>query len=176
MEEVKKYILENGGITLNNNGEICDLKNGYIVSTPSYEFITEKINTTISQLNEYLKIIKGCNDLYVGAWYNNGLYYVDINIYCKNKKDAVRIAKNNLQLAIFDLKKGTAIDLNYNISFYTMYDKHFNYKMQFDSLDEISNYLNISKNYLKVAISQNKLINNKYLVFNDSMNIKELAI
>ena len=48
-----------------------------------------------------------------GGWYNkeNNQFYFDATIICKDRETAVKIAKENKQLAIYDLNTGTEIDL-----------------------------------------------------------------
>lgn len=48
-----------------------------------------------------------------GGWKNekNGMFYFDATIICKDRETAIKLAKENKQLAIYDLNTGTEINL-----------------------------------------------------------------
>lgn len=108
---IKKIIIEDGGITLNSDGKIAELKNGYMVSLDGYEKKLKSIKLVdLKQVKSYLKTAKKLN-AYVGFWLDDNTIYLDISININNKKIALKTAKENKQLAIFNCKKKESIYL-----------------------------------------------------------------
>ena len=111
LKELKNYIIENDGLTLSSDGEIANLKTGYMVSLSGYEKVIKDIKfLELAQVKSYLKKAKRLN-AFVGFWVDDGKIYLDLSINISNKKEALKIAKNNKQLAIFDCKKLVSIHL-----------------------------------------------------------------
>jgi hypothetical protein len=96
MKELKKYIeevtMKNKGISINNNYEIP--KNGYMVAVKNCNSIEGMLKVELKK-NEYY-----------GTWLDvedNNKLYCDISLNIENKEDALKIAKELDELAIFDL-------------------------------------------------------------------------
>ena len=180
---LKDYIKENGGATLDYKGDFMELKKGYIVSTPQNEYKTDDLDNAINKMMIYLDYIKKDSNLYVGCWYDNGTYYIDINIYIMNKKEALKVGKNNQQKAMFDIAKNDSIYLDYNIKFYTLYEvikdddnNIIDYKpiKQFDKLEDVKKEFKKSYDYIRHLISDNYILNDRYILKSDIINIKEI--
>jgi hypothetical protein len=96
MKELKKYIekvtIENKGISINNNYEIP--KNGYMVAVKNCNSIEDMLKVELKE-NEYY-----------GTWLDvedNNKLYCDISLNIENKEEALKIAEELDELAIFDL-------------------------------------------------------------------------
>lgn len=164
IEEIKKYILENNGITLNFKREIAT-KKGYCVSVAKYEYITKDINNVMIKLDEYIEISKKKKAYNVGVWFDNGVYYVDISIIFKDKKRALEFGKKQHQLAIFDNVKGVSLYLNnYKFkTYYTFYNKANNdlkYICELTKIDDVVKYFNLKNKKVASAFVNNKCENN----------------
>lgn len=102
LKKLKEMIIENEGLTLTSEGEIASLKNGFMVSLYGYEKVIKDIKyLELAQVKSYLKKAKKLN-AFVGFWIDEGKIYLDISVNVGDKKEALRIAKENKQLAIFD--------------------------------------------------------------------------
>lgn len=111
LKEMKKLIIERNGLTIDENGEIAKLSKGYMVSLYGYEKVISDIKyLELAQVKRYLKLAKKLN-AFVGFWIDKNKIYLDLSINISNKKEALKIAKNNKQLAIFDCKKLVSIHL-----------------------------------------------------------------
>lgn len=164
IEEIKNYILENNGITLDSD---CQLNNkkGYCVSIAKYEYITKNINDVMIKLDEYLKISQKNKAYNVGVWLDNETFYVDISIIFKDKKKALEFGKKQHQLAIFDNVKNVSLYLNnYNFkTFYTFYRKVNNdlkYICELTKIDDVVKYFNLKNKKVASMFINNKCENN----------------
>ena len=186
LKDIKEYIKENKGITLDiNTMKNTTKKSGFSVSLAGYETKEKSINKTMEIVKEYIKAVKdlGKNNLFVGVWYDEKTqyYYIDISIIINKRREAERIAKENKQLAIYDLKNNDSIYLNYNIKFYSIYKKIYNnngvlineiIETTKDTIKEVINYTQLEKREVYNII--NKKVNNiKYDIFIDSISINE---
>lgn len=112
LKYLKNMIVENDGLTLSSDGEIANLKTGYMVSLSDYEKEIKNIKfLKLAQVKSYLKKAKKLN-AFVGFWVDNNKIYLDLSINVSNKKEALKIAKINNQLAIFDCKNLVSVYLN----------------------------------------------------------------
>ena len=116
-----KEILKNGGATLDYNYNNFNANVGYMVSLDGYEAKIdinniEAIKKEIETKKEIAQKVNG----YVGLWTDSGLMYVDISKYIIDYNEALETARNNKQLAIYDLKNDKSIYLNYK-TYYTLY-------------------------------------------------------
>lgn len=96
---LKKLIQENpDGFTANSNGEKLNLNSGYAVSITQN---TGKINAIINKILEMPKPLEPFN---YGGWENTEkkTYALDITLIKEKKEDALKIASENNQIAIFD--------------------------------------------------------------------------
>nr|DAW49860.1 MAG TPA: hypothetical protein [Caudoviricetes sp.] len=102
--ELKQMVKDNGGFSINPLGE-CP-KTGYMVSVRDLY----KINLDIidqDDVNFASDIAKEVNG-YIGGWLDTQSdspfnFYMDISINIQNKEQALKIARENNQLAIFDV-------------------------------------------------------------------------
>lgn len=147
-------IIKNGGATLDCNYNNFNSNIGYMVSIKGQEVKVNKndiqeIKKEIEKKREFVQDKKG---LYIGLWLDNDMMYIDVSIHIIDYMEALEVARNNEQLAIFDLKKKDSIYLNY-IKYYTLYkvikDSNNNiidYKLikQYDKKEEIRKELNAS--------------------------------
>lgn len=159
LKDIKEYIKENRGITLDiHTMKNTAKKSGFSVSLAGYETKEKSIDKTIEVLKEYIKVVKNFkkDNLFVGVWYDEktSYYYIDISIIVNKKREAERIAKDNKQLAIYDLKNNDSIYLDYNIKFYSIYKKIYNndgvlineiIETTKDTIKEVINYTQLEK-------------------------------
>lgn len=163
-EEIKKYILENNGITLNFKREIAT-KKGYCVSIAKYEFTTNNIDDVMIKLDEYIEISKKKKAYNVGVWLDNGIYYVDISLIFKNKTKALEFGKKQHQLAIFDNVKGVSLYLNnYKFrkyyTFYKIVNNDLRYMCELTKIDDVVKYFNLKNKEVASKFVNNKCNNN----------------
>lgn len=149
-----KEILKNGGATLDYNYNNFNASIGYMVSLRGQEKKVnknniEEIKKEIEKKRDFIKDKKG---LYIGLWVDNDIMFIDVSTHIIDYLEALEIARNNEQLAIYDLKNDKSIYLNYK-TYYTLYKviKNKNndivdYKVikQFDKKEEIRKEINAS--------------------------------
>lgn len=147
-------IIKNEGATLDKNYNNFNSNNGFMVSIKGQEIKVNKndiqgIKKEIEKKRDFIGNKKG---LYIGLWLDNEIMYVDVSIHIIDYMEALEIARNNEQLAIFDLKNKDSIYLNY-IKYYTLYrvikDSNNNiidYKLikQYDKKEEIKEEIKAS--------------------------------
>lgn len=186
--DIKKIIIE-GGATLNKNGEDFVSNKGFMVSIKGQEVKVDKndiqgIKKEIEKKREFIKDKKG---LYIGLWLDSDIMFIDVSIHILDYNEALEVARDNDQKAIFDLKNKTSIYLNYS-KYYTLYnvikDEEGNitdYKIikQYNNIEEIIKDLNIKKQTLYNCISKNlddvhQLIFNRLALVVDKISEEEL--
>lgn len=184
--DIKKIIVE-GGATLNKYGEDFISNKGFMVSVFGAEFKTTDEEKAKSKIEEYLEKIQTEEGLFVGVWVDEGEVYTDLSIHIMDYNEALEVARNNKQKAIFDLKNKTSIYLNYT-RYYTLYRvikddegniKDYRIKKQYNKLEEIIKDLNINKQTLYNCISKsldevNQLIFNKWALVVDRISEEEI--
>ena len=107
--------LENyGGATLDTDGSnITDLS-GYMVSLAGFETKMKRGDLNFSIFKNYLKKAKN-KGAYAGYWIDHEDFdtlYIDVSVCFKKKSEALRFAKSQNQLAIYDFKNEKTIYLN----------------------------------------------------------------
>lgn len=186
IKDIKEYIKENKGITLDiNTMKNTSIKNGYSVSLAGYETKEKNIDKTMETLKEYIKAVKDLkkNNLFVGVWYDEKTqyYYIDLSMIINKRREAETTAKNNKQLAIYDIKNNKSIYLDYNIKFYSIYKKIYNnndvlinevIETTKDTIKEVINYTKLQKKEIYNIIN-NKVENKKYNIFIDYISIND---
>ena len=107
INEILKGIEANGGITYNiSQGNLAGTDNYAVSIYPDREVITEgpvdfdRLENFIINNEDLLNDPKNS----FGSWINNGKIYLDVIVTVPNKEEALRLAHQNNQLAIFDLK------------------------------------------------------------------------
>lgn len=147
-------IIKNGGATLDKNYNNFNSDSGFMVSLKGQEIKVnvsniEDIKKEIEKKREFIGNKKG---LYIGLWLDSDIMYIDVSIHIIDYLEALEIARNNDQLAIYDLQKNDSIYLNY-IKYYTLYrvikDSNNNitdYKLikQYDKKEEIKKEIKAS--------------------------------
>lgn len=96
-----KQVKINGGLTVSPNGEVANFKRGYQVSIKDIVVIPLYKARKAQLLNILATIDK---ETYLGLWISQNKLYIDCSIYLSNKKDAVKLGKQNNQIAIFNWK------------------------------------------------------------------------
>ena len=190
-DKMIKKMIKNGGATLDTNYNNFNSSIGYMVSLDGYEAKIdinniEAIKKEIETKKEIAKKFKGA---YVGLWVENRLLYVDISKHIKNYNRALEVARNNKQLAIYDLKNDKSIYLNYK-TYYTLYkviknkdNDIIDYRVikQYDNKEEIKKEINASiktiDNIIYKSFKQyekRKKDYQGYILVSDKISIQEL--
>ena len=147
-------IIKNEGATLDYNYNNFSSNVGFMVSLKGQEVKVDKnnieeIKKEVEKKREFIKDKKG---LYVGLWLDNEIMYIDVSIHIIDYMEALEVARNNDQKAIYDLQKNNSIYLTY-LKYYTLYrvikDSNNNiidYKLikQYDKKEEIQKELEAS--------------------------------
>lgn len=147
-------IIENEGATLDYNYNNFKSDKGFMVSIKGQEVKVDKnnieeIKKEIEKKREFIKDKKG---LFIGLWLDNDIMFIDVSIHIVNYSDALEVARNNDQLAIYDLKNNDSIYLNY-LKYYNLYrvvknkdNEIIDYKLikQYDKKEEIKKELKAS--------------------------------
>ncbi len=107
-------IVENKGGSYNFVTGDFNPTTGFMVSIKGCESrsLLSKFDKTV--LNYFLveNIDKLCLDVYyLGAWIEGDNIYLDVSVRELNKSRALKLAKTNKQLAIYDCETGVAIHL-----------------------------------------------------------------
>lgn len=112
LQNVLESALKDKGISYNINTSACNLDHGYMASRYGCETISETLNLDIiiayikhraSELSEL--------DAYLGIWYKNNQWYLDVSEHFLNRNMAIKYGKANKQLAIWDCELGEEIPL-----------------------------------------------------------------
>ena len=96
-EKTIESIIKNGGGNL-KDWQPVNYSNGYMVAIKKGAIIN--VNDTAS----IIKFINSVNGS-CGLWVNNGFMYIDISINIQDKKEALQLASELKELAIFDCKE-----------------------------------------------------------------------
>lgn len=110
--ELKQMVKNNGGFSVNTNGD--SPKSGYMVSIRDlYKIDIDLIDQ--SDIDFASNIANQVNG-FIGGWLdvndtNINNFYMDISINIQNKEKAIELAKQNNQLAIYDVSSGESIYL-----------------------------------------------------------------
>lgn len=147
-------IIENKGATLNYNLDNFNSDKGFMVSIKGQEAKVNKndiqgIKKEIEKKREFIGNKKG---LFIGLWLDNDIMFIDVSIHIIDYLEALEVARNNDQLAIYDLKNNDSVYLTY-LKYYSLYrvikqdNKIIDYKLikQYDKKEEIKKELKASK-------------------------------
>jgi len=105
MEDIKKYIIDNKGITI-INGSIKEYKKGFTLATDKSRYVIKK---------SLLKTLQYINDNKLknyGVWYDEDIkaYGIDTDIIRVNKKsEAVKLCKLYNEKAFFQWKNKKSV-------------------------------------------------------------------
>lgn len=98
-------IEQEGGFTYRFGAEIPT--SGYMVSTIDQEEVYDLNEIIITDVvDEYLmnhNWVLVYDDLYIGAWVDNGKLYLDVSAHVEEEEEAICLGKRNNQLGIFCL-------------------------------------------------------------------------
>lgn len=187
-----KEIIKNGGATLDTNYNNFNSSIGFMVSLFGYE---TKLNINniegIKKEIENKKTEAKKRNAYIGLWVDNGLMYLDISKHIIDYNKALETARENEQLAVYDLKNDKSIYLSYE-KYYSLYKvirnadneiidyrivKQYNNKREIEkeisaSIKTINNIIYKSfKQYEKRGKSYND-----YILISDKISIQELEL
>lgn len=96
-----KQIIENGGATLNSNGQAVNFARGYQVSAKDIcEITIKKANKILRVVNRLLKSVSASE--FVGIWINNGVAFVDVSERIDKLSDAMNAGITRGQWSIYD--------------------------------------------------------------------------
>ena len=114
----KNSIIGTGGATYNLLTGEFNPDRGFMVSIKGHESKSDYNENNLQYtIAKYIRIkadliLSGENrDLFLGAWIDNGLLYLDVSIHIESRPEAILQAQANEQLAYFDCNLGEAIDL-----------------------------------------------------------------
>lgn len=98
-----ELIRTNKGFTATHTGVALRLSIGYMVSLEGYEVQvklgdTDKIRLAIKQYG----VLAKAQQKYIGAWVHQGLLYLDLSERYFTASEALKQAKKNNQLAVFN--------------------------------------------------------------------------
>ena len=182
MENLKNDILKNGGFTIDSEYQKINKKDGYMVSLLGYEtqLSIKNIDKIDGIIEKYKKIIGNKKNMYIGAWLDNDIIYIDISKHIEKKYNAIQYGIKNRQLAIYDIKNDTCIDLLKNVYIVYKYNKINNdiiYYKEFNSLKDIEKSFNI-KNACQYIIKDidniNILLKDNFIIVNDKISYNEI--
>lgn len=192
--ETKKImeIIENEGATLDYNYNDFKSNRGFMVSLKGQEVKVNKndikgIKKEIEKKREFIKDKKG---LFIGLWLEDDMMYIDISIHIIDYLEALEVARNNEQKAIFDLKNKNNIYLTY-VKYYTLYrvvkdsdNNIIDYKLikQYDTKEDIRKELKASiktiDNIIYKTFNQyetRKKDFQNYILISDKITLEELT-
>ena len=192
-DKMIKEMIKNGGATLDVNYNNFNASAGYMVSIKGHE---KKININDienikKEIIKKMELIKRKKSYFVGLWVDNELMYIDISKHIIKYNRALEVARNNKQLAIYDLKNNKNIYLNYK-TYYTLYkiirnkdNDIIDYKIvkQYDKKEDIKKEINASIKTIDNIIYKNFAQYEKrkkdyqgLILISDKISIEELEL
>lgn len=112
---IAKHVMENGGATIKSDLTIANYTTGYGVgagniSTTEYKNIKGLIIAIAYGYEEFIKENLP-KQAHFGLWIDNGKLYIDKSMVIVEKGNAMEIAKQNNELAIWDFATNESIYL-----------------------------------------------------------------
>lgn len=110
---IKDTLKNNGGSFNVSKSKIKKPLNGFMVSIKDLIIVNKKdfnVKLLKSLVKNNFTLLKS-NENYLGTWEDNGKIYIDISSNFNNLDEALKVAEDNKQLAIFDLQKMESIYL-----------------------------------------------------------------
>lgn len=91
------------------NGGYSELNGAYMVAFKEHERIVPRETFKADILERYKKEVARP----IGTWYNkeDGMVYLDVSIPFEDRREALKFASDNQQLAIYDTKNNQSIYL-----------------------------------------------------------------
>jgi len=118
IKQILAHVKKQGGATLNLDETFFTPKQGYMISLLGYEskVSLDDKDAIEERLTRYKDIIRDilkntALDVKIGLWLEDGVLYLDISQYTKDKELALYLGKARAQLAIFDFANNEAINL-----------------------------------------------------------------
>ena len=108
LKQLKQAVKTNGGATLTSDLDNAAIDSGYMVSLAGHEFKTNIDLLTIELLKDYQRIAEQYN-AYVGLWLDGDDLYLDISTNIQDQQQAIKMARDNNQLAIYDIDGGVSV-------------------------------------------------------------------
>jgi hypothetical protein len=110
---VRDYMQSQEGFSIPIRGGETPTK-GWAVSLAGNETIYEELPSYDDLTLDVLGKLHAQHDhpLYLGGWYDNGHYYLDISRIIDDYSEAMAIASENNQLAIYNLETGESVYTN----------------------------------------------------------------
>jgi len=112
LTKVLETAIANNGISYSISTGNYNVTTGYMVSIQGQEWKVSTINDDILKfyvkhhLNELWD-----EDRFLGIWLNKGQWYLDVSVNVEDLDEALRLGKNNNQIAIWDCAKAEEIRL-----------------------------------------------------------------
>ena len=112
LTKVLETAIANKGISYSISTGNYNVTTGYMVSIQGQEWKVSTINDDILKfyvkhhLNELWD-----EDRFLGIWLNKGQWYLDVSVNVEDLDEALRLGKNNNQIAIWDCAKAEEIRL-----------------------------------------------------------------
>jgi len=103
---INKTLID-GGISFDHDLNEVTFKDGFVVSIRN---IIES-NMLIDLKNALHKIDSNKNCCLFGTWFNEGIFYLDSNTWVMDKDEAVKIARANNEIAIWNCKNNCEVKL-----------------------------------------------------------------
>ena len=112
LTKVLETAIANKGISYSISTGNYNVTTGYMVSIQGQEWKVNTINDDI--LKFYIK--HHLNELwdedrFLGIWYNDGYWYLDVSINVDGLDEAIKLGKEGSQIAIWDCAKAEEIRL-----------------------------------------------------------------
>ena len=108
LKQLKQAVETNGGATLTSDLDPAIVDGGYMVSLAGHEIKTSMNLLTSDLLKEYQRIAEQCN-AYVGLWLDGRDLYLDISVNIQDQQQAIKMARDNKQLAIYQVRTGASL-------------------------------------------------------------------
>lgn len=103
--KIMRYVRNNGGVTLVGKGKIVKFDSGYQVS-----YTDNVCDNNYNTINFLLRRL--CNGIdYTSVWLEDNMYYINKSLHIEDLREALQVAKEHNQLAIWDWKNNCSIYL-----------------------------------------------------------------
>ena len=110
---ISKTLIE-GGVSFDHDLNEVTFKDGFVVSIRNIiesDMLIDLKNALHKLHSCYQYIDTNENCFFFGTWFNEGIFYLDSNIGVMDKDEAVKIAKANDEIAIWDCKNNCEVKL-----------------------------------------------------------------
>lgn len=101
--------LQNKGLTLTRHGDTFKPSEGYLVAVQNIITAWHSLDDILAEL-PFHNWPKSYTDEYLGFWQNEtGYWWADISVHVLDKDEALKIADENFEAAIWDCENNCAI-------------------------------------------------------------------